>query len=130
MINRRLHSRLARRRGLSLLELITSVVVLAILSVGATNLIVGALRTDRVLLDSNRQVSEIELAIRRLTHNIRTGSAITVPAALKVPSTALVYGEVTYAYTPFADIMKFGTVNMNTNLFMLPRTSTTITLTT
>ena len=59
-----------------------------------------------------------------------TGSAITVPAALKVPSTSLVYGEVTYAYTPFADIMKFGTVNMNTNLFMLPRTSTTITLTT
>jgi prepilin-type N-terminal cleavage/methylation domain-containing protein len=70
-----------RRRGLTLAELMTSIVIVSVLSVGATNLVIAALRTDRVLLDSNRQVSEMELAIRRMTHDIRTGSNLSIASS-------------------------------------------------
>lgn len=63
---------------MTLTELLIGLTVLGVLSVGATNLVVSGLRTDRVLLDANRQVSEMELSIRRMTHNIRTGSAINI----------------------------------------------------
>ncbi|HEY4330832.1 MAG TPA: hypothetical protein VGN88_13910 [Phycisphaerae bacterium] len=63
---------------MTLTELLMALTVLAILSVGATNLIIGSLRTDRVLMDSNRQVSEMEFSLRRMTHNIRVGSGITL----------------------------------------------------
>src|SRR5262249_25444097 len=66
------------RRGMTLSELLISLTVLTILGAGATNLITAALRTDRVLMNPNRQSSEMELSIRRLTRNIRTGSGIVL----------------------------------------------------
>ncbi|HVT82382.1 MAG TPA: hypothetical protein VHM90_17190 [Phycisphaerae bacterium] len=65
-------------RAMTLTELLLGLTILGFLSIGATNLVVSGLHVDRALLDSNRQVSEMELAIRRMTHNIRTGSTITV----------------------------------------------------
>ncbi len=70
----------SRRRGMTLVELMLALTILSILSVGATNLIIGGLQTDRVLLDSDRQVSEMEHSIRRQIHNIRTGTAVTIGA--------------------------------------------------
>ncbi len=66
------------RRAMTLAELMIGLTVLAILSVGATNFIIGGLHIDRALLDSDRQVSEMELAIRRMTHNIRTGIIVSL----------------------------------------------------
>jgi len=58
------------------------------------------------------------------------GSSVTVPPALDTPNTSLVFGEVTYAYTPLYDYLNLGTVNLYQSVYMLPRSqSGTITLT-
>lgn len=57
-----------------------------------------------------------------------TGQAVTVPAALDVPNTELVFGETTYAYTPWLDFLHIGTQHLYSSIYMLPRASTTITL--
>jgi Flp pilus assembly protein TadG len=56
------------------------------------------------------------------------GQIVTVPAALDVPSTSLIFGETTYAYTPVVDFMNLGTSNLYSSVYMLPRSATTITL--
>ena len=56
------------------------------------------------------------------------GAVVTVPAALDTPNTNLIYSEVTYAYTPVLDLLKLGTINLNSAVYMFPRASTTINL--
>ena len=56
------------------------------------------------------------------------GQAVTVPAALAVPNTSLIFGETTYSYTPIVDFMKLGTSKLYSSVYMLPRSGTTITL--
>ena len=56
------------------------------------------------------------------------GQTVTVPAALAVPNTSLIFGETTYSYTPVVDFMKFGTSTLYSSVYMLPRSGTTITL--
>ena len=56
------------------------------------------------------------------------GQVIVVPAALDVPNTSLIYGETTYAYHPLIDYMKLGSSNLYYSIFMLPRSSSTVTL--
>lgn len=51
----------------------------------------------------------------------------TVPSALIVPNTSLVWGEVTYAYTPVVGYTMTGTLNLKDKIFMRPRLSDTIT---
>ena len=34
----------------------------------------------------------------------------------------------TYAYTPVLDLLKFGTINLYSNVYMFPRASSTINL--
>ena len=109
------------RRAMTLTELMISLVVLAILSTGATNLIIGGLRTDRVLLDSNRQVSEMELSIRRMTHHIRTGSAINVTSSssfnLKTQADPNNSGQsytITYTYDSSAKTLSETSTQYNT----------------
>jgi Flp pilus assembly protein TadG len=56
------------------------------------------------------------------------GQTVTVPAALDVPNTSLIFGETSYSYTPVIDFMKFGTSTLYSSVYMLPRSGTTITL--
>jgi Flp pilus assembly protein TadG len=56
-----------------------------------------------------------------------TGSAVTLPAALKVPSTSLVWGETSYNYTPSIGYVVTGTMALNDEIFMRPRLSETVT---
>jgi Flp pilus assembly protein TadG len=59
-----------------------------------------------------------------------TGSSVTLPAGLDTPSTTLVWGETTYAYTPTVDYLNLGTMDIYSAVYMLPRSSSgTITLT-
>lgn len=54
------------------------------------------------------------------------GASVTVPEALKVPGTSLVWGEATYDYTPVASyIMK--PMALSEQIFMRPRLSETVT---
>ena len=55
------------------------------------------------------------------------GSAATIPAALKVPNTSLVWGEVSYSYKPVVGYVLTGTLDLKDAIFMRPRLSDTVT---
>ena len=51
------------------------------------------------------------------------GQPVTVPPALDVPNTSLVWGETTYAYSPAIDLLHLGTMNLYSSVYMPPRSS-------
>ena len=55
------------------------------------------------------------------------GSTVTVPAALNVANTSLIWGEVSYAYTPTIGYVLTGTMNLTDQMYMRPRLSTCVT---
>lgn len=59
-----------------------------------------------------------------------TGAVVTLPTALAVPNTALVWGEVSYDYTPQIGYIITGTLSLKDQMYMRPRLSETITRTT
>jgi Flp pilus assembly protein TadG len=50
----------------------------------------------------------------------RSGS-VTIPAALAVPSSQLLFGEATYQYTPTIGYTVTGTMNLSDHMYMSPR---------
>lgn len=54
------------------------------------------------------------------------GSSVTLPAALNVPSTSLVWGEASYDYQPSIGYVVTGNMNLTDQIFMRPRLSETI----
>ena len=56
------------------------------------------------------------------------GQTITIPSNLDIPNTTLVYGQATYAYTPWFDFIGIGTLNLSSSVYMSPRASSTINL--
>jgi Flp pilus assembly protein TadG len=56
------------------------------------------------------------------------GQVVAIPAALAVPNTSLIFGETTYAYTPDIDFLSLGASDLYSSVYMLPRSSTSITL--
>jgi Flp pilus assembly protein TadG len=52
-----------------------------------------------------------------------TGSAITIPSALAVPSTQLIFAEVSYQYTPTVGYAISGTLTLADKMYMSPRIS-------
>ncbi len=57
------------------------------------------------------------------------GSTVSIPSALVVPNTSLVWGEVSYEYKPVVGYVLTGTMNLKDQIFMRPRLSDTITRT-
>jgi Flp pilus assembly protein TadG len=49
------------------------------------------------------------------------GSSVTIPSALAVPSTQLLFAEVSYAYTPTVGYTITGTLTLSDQMFMSPR---------
>lgn len=54
------------------------------------------------------------------------GEVVTIPAALKVANTQIIWSEVTYGYTPAVAYYITGTLNMTDGFFARPRQSSTI----
>ena len=54
------------------------------------------------------------------------GTAVTIPTALKMPNSQLIWGEVTYAYTPTVAKYISGTLNLTDQFFARPRQSNTV----
>lgn len=54
------------------------------------------------------------------------GSAVTLPAALKVANTSLVWGETSFTYQPVVGYVISGTLNLKDQIYMRPRLSDTI----
>jgi Flp pilus assembly protein TadG len=54
------------------------------------------------------------------------GEVVTIPAALKVPNTQVIWSEVTYGYTPTVAYYITGSLNLTDQFFARPRQSSTI----
>jgi Flp pilus assembly protein TadG len=54
------------------------------------------------------------------------GSVVTIPAALAVPSTSLIFSEVSYSYTPVVGYIITGVLNLADKMYMSPRLSATV----
>jgi Flp pilus assembly protein TadG len=57
------------------------------------------------------------------------GSTVTLPTALVVTKSSLIWSEVEYAYTPTIGYMVSGTVTLKDTLYMRPRVATCVTRT-
>jgi Flp pilus assembly protein TadG len=49
------------------------------------------------------------------------GSSVTIPAALAVPSSSLLFSEASYAYTPAVGYTISGTLTLSDKMYMAPR---------
>jgi Flp pilus assembly protein TadG len=54
------------------------------------------------------------------------GSVVTIPTALAVPNSHLIFSEVSYAYTPAIGYTITGTLNLSDTMYMTPRLSATV----
>jgi len=54
------------------------------------------------------------------------GSTVSLPSALLIPNTSLVWGEVQYSYKPTIGYVVTGTMTLKDQIYMAPRLSTTI----
>jgi type II secretory pathway pseudopilin PulG len=68
---------------MTFVELMLALIIVGLVMTAAYTLLAGTLNTDRYLSTANTTESEVELAIRRLTNNLRTAApyASMVPAA-------------------------------------------------
>jgi Flp pilus assembly protein TadG len=55
------------------------------------------------------------------------GSSVTLPSALQQKNITIIYGEVTYPYTPSLGYVLTGTINIYESMYFFPRLSTTVT---
>jgi Flp pilus assembly protein TadG len=54
------------------------------------------------------------------------GSTVSLPAALNVANTSLIWGEAAYAYTPAIGYVVTGMLNLSDQIYMRPRLSDTV----
>jgi Flp pilus assembly protein TadG len=54
------------------------------------------------------------------------GSSVTLPAALNVASTSLIWGEASYSYKPAIGYVVTGTLNLKDQIYMRPRLSDSV----
>lgn len=57
------------------------------------------------------------------------GEVVTLPSALSVPNTSLIWGEVQYTYTPVIGYVITGPLTLKDQIYMRPRLSVTVTRT-
>ncbi len=55
------------------------------------------------------------------------GSTVTLPTALNVANTTLIWSEVSYSYKPAIGYVITGTLNLADQIYMRPRLSDTVT---
>jgi hypothetical protein len=58
---------------------------------------------------------------------LAVGSSVTLPGTLATPSSSLIWGQVTYAYTPTLGYVITGTWTLMDQVYMSPRDSASIT---
>ena len=56
------------------------------------------------------------------------GASVTLPSSLQTPNISLIWGEVTYPYTPSLSYFPIGTINMYQSDYFYPRLVNAITL--
>jgi Flp pilus assembly protein TadG len=79
-----------------------------------------------VKIDSNGNAT-VEWSESKNGTKRATGSTITLPTALKVPNTWLIFSEVEYAYKPTIGYVISGTLTLKDQIYMRPRMSDSVT---
>lgn len=64
-------------------------------------------------------------ALNGAAHTV--GQSVTLPAAMQIANTTMIWGEVTYPYHPMFGYALTGTINMYQSSYFLPRLSTSVT---
>jgi Flp pilus assembly protein TadG len=80
---------------------------------------------SQVKIDAN-SVAKIDWSCTRNGTARSVGSTVTVPTALNVPSTSLIWSEVSFAYTPTIGYVITGTLNLTDQIYMRPRLSDSV----
>lgn len=57
-----------------------------------------------------------------------SGSSVTLPTSLQTPSISLIWGEVTYPYTPSMGYVITGTITIYQSIYFYPRLANSVTL--
>jgi Flp pilus assembly protein TadG len=60
---------------------------------------------------------------------LTVGQSVTIPSSLAVPNSYLILGQAAYSYNPTYGYVMTGTMTLNDQIFMSPRQSTSISLT-
>jgi Flp pilus assembly protein TadG len=71
-------------------------------------------------IDSNGRVTVAWSATMNGTARA-AGSSVSIPSALAVPNSQLLYGEASYAYTPTVGYTITGTLTLSDHMYMAPR---------
>ncbi len=93
----------ASRRAFTLIEIITALTIITVLSTAVCTMLFGALNGDRFLRSTNAAQCEIELAMRRITNNIREGQAETMTVGTSTITT-LTQADVVNGYPSGATV--------------------------
>ena len=81
-----------------------------------------------VCIDSTGTIATVAWS-RTLNGTAHTGVVTSsIPTALRVPSTSLIWGEASYAYRPTIGWTITGTLNLSDRFFLRPRLSSSVTL--
>lgn len=69
------------------MELMIGLTIFSIMATAVFGMLMGAMNTDRYLRAANTTESEVELATRRITNNLRTASAMATPTTTTAGNT-------------------------------------------
>jgi Flp pilus assembly protein TadG len=107
---------------------------------GASSAVMGCDATNPKQCDTNQlkvTVSEVKIDANQTAKVVwsdtlngtkrAVGSTVSLPAALKVANTNLIWGEVSYNYKPTVGYVITGTLNLSDEIFMRPRLSDCVT---
>ncbi len=80
---------------------------------------------SQVKIDNNN-IATIDWSKSRNGTARGTGSSVTLPAALNVKNTWLIWSEAEYAHTPAIGYVLTGTLQLKDQMYMLPRLSSSV----
>jgi Flp pilus assembly protein TadG len=75
-----------------------------------------------ISIDSNKN-AKVKWSVTRNGTALTAGSSVTLPSALKVASTQLLFSQVSYAYTPTIGYVITGPLTLSDQMYMSPRIS-------
>jgi Flp pilus assembly protein TadG len=67
--------------------------------------------------------AKVDWSVAKNTAARPKDQTVTLPTALKIPNTSLIWGEVQYTYTPVIGYVITGTLNLKDQIYMRPRLS-------
>ncbi len=99
-----------KRRALSLMELLLSLVILTLISTAVTGLVIGTMKSNAYIQSQATAISEVDLALTRIVYNLRTADAIPTWGTVGGFSTLSIVktgvGTVTYHVNANGDLVE------------------------